>query len=111
MDTTDPSPGGGRRAPAPAAPPARTGRGLDLVLTAAAGALGLVALTQGALPSPPGAALDAIANEWIIWFLGLYLTLRAAETAAERVRRARRWRVRGVADVHPSHPGSTRGAE
>lgn len=109
MEVSDPLPLPADGGPAIDPPAARGQRGRDPVLAAAAGALGLVALTQAALPAPTGTVVDAIVNEWIIWFLGLYLTLRGAEAVMERVRRAPRWRVRGAADVHPTRPRSAAG--
>src|SRR5438045_1433548 len=56
----------------------RYGRHLDLAALAAAGALALVAFDAVAVPTLPlgtGAWLDAVVNEWIIWFTVLYLLL------------------------------------
>jgi hypothetical protein len=68
----------------------------DAAALAAAGALGIVGWSQMAHPwSPSGSGLDATANEWLIWFTVLYLTLAVGGAVAQHTWRALRWRGRG----------------
>ncbi|HEU5317087.1 MAG TPA: hypothetical protein VFX49_13340 [Chloroflexota bacterium] len=69
--------------------------------SAAAGATALVAFTASWapwLPEPLGLFADAVINEWIVWFTGLYLGSLALVSVLERLRPRPR--------AHPEpHPG------
>ncbi|MGH2356150.1 MAG: hypothetical protein ACRDJN_31465, partial [Chloroflexota bacterium] len=69
----------------------------DAAATAAAVALGLVVWSTMAHPwAPGGSAIDALVNEWIIWFTAFYLPLAAGAALLERWRSAARGSTRGA---------------
>ncbi|MBI3973775.1 MAG: hypothetical protein HY332_21065 [Chloroflexi bacterium] len=94
--------------------PSQAARGarFDPACTAAAIALGLVFLSTSVHPwVPAGSWLDAVINEWLIWFAGLFLACHFAAAAVERVavlfgRRTERLSVQrpGVTPSATAHP-------
>jgi hypothetical protein len=62
-------------------------RHLDLGALAGAVAFALVALNAAAVPTLPperAAWLDAVLNEWIVWFTAIYLALVGISAIAAR---------------------------
>jgi hypothetical protein len=83
----------GNRAPRSAAeqrttPPTSGRRRLEPALAAATAALALVAIDVNLFPTMPIGLAGALLNEWLFWFMVLYLLLVGLTVLKERVTRS-----------------------